>query len=127
MKVAEVRYTGRSRRHSRRGPSDERYRFQRTTSDSTDTTEDVHKVEDALYFERKGVFEVDWTPLGQLVKRTDGPLSEVEQALTQMGYRQKQQLAQSLGLKASGKEEELEERLKPEVERLQESMEEISR
>lgn len=124
MKVATVQYVGRSLHHSRRGPSDERYRFVRTTSGNSDSAVGVESVEDALYFERKGVFEVEWTPLGQLVRQTDGPVTEAESALANIGYRQKQKMAKSLGLKASGSEEELEERLKPEVEELQKVMEE---
>lgn len=123
MKVAEVRYTGRSRRHHRRGPSDEEYRWLRRTSGVADTVEEVQNLEDALYFAEKEVFDVEWTALGRLAKETEGPVTEAEAALQQIGYRQKQKVAKALGLNAGGSEDELEDRLEPEIERLQEHME----
>jgi hypothetical protein len=123
MKVAEVRYTGRGRRHSRRGPSDKRYSWQRTTTGQPDTVEEVDNVQDALYFAESGVFEVEWSPLGRLAKATEGPVTESEAALEQIGYRQKQKIAKSLGLKAGGSEDELDERIQPEIDRLKEQME----
>lgn len=126
MKVAEVTYVGRNRRHSRRGPSGERYSWLKRTSDVPDDTEEVTEVQDALAFDDVGVLSVEWTPLGELAKHTEGPADEAAAALAQMGYRAKQQVAKSLGVRADGTEEELEERLQPEVERLADTMEDIS-
>lgn len=125
MKVAEVYYVGRGRRHSRRGPTDQRYSWQRRSSDADadDRPAAVDNVEDALYFDELDVFRVEWSPVGKIVKNTEGPVSEAGEALQNMGYRQKQKLAKSLGIKADGKEEELNERLQPEVDRLKEQME----
>jgi hypothetical protein len=123
MKVAKVYYNGRSRRHSRRGPSDKRYSWQKTTSGVPEHPEVVDNVEDALYFEDNEIFDVQWTPLGEIAKKSEGPATEAEATLTHMGYREKQRLASALGLKASGKEEELTERLEPEVERLKQELE----
>ncbi|MFB6284587.1 MAG: hypothetical protein ABEK59_11790 [Halobacteria archaeon] len=123
MKVADVYYCGPSLRHSRRGPSDTRYSWQQTTSDVDDIPEEVENVEDAIAFEGRDNLEVDWTPLGQLAKSTKGPATKASKALESIGYRQKQKIAKSLGLKANSSEEELDEKLKPEVERLQDAME----
>lgn len=123
MKVAEVNYVGRSRRHSRTAPSGRRYRFTRTTSGNEDYGEAVEDVQDARYFERHSVFEVEWTPLGLLAKQTEGPVTEVEATLSSIGYRQKQRIAKALDVKAGGSEEELEERLKPAIKELQQQME----
>lgn len=123
MKVADVYWRGRGNRHSRRGPSDKRYTWQKTTSDVDDIPEEVHEVEDAQYFAEKGVFEVDWTPLGRLAKATEGHASKAESALSQIGYREKQRIAKAVGVRADGTESELEERLAPEIDNLREQME----
>lgn len=123
MKVADVYWRGRGNRHSRRGPSDKRYSWVSTTSDVDDIPAEVDEVQDAIYFADSDVFEVEWTPLGQLAKATEGAASSSAAALGQMGYRQKQKVAQSLGIRADGSEEELEERITPEVEELRKQME----
>lgn len=123
MLVAEVRYVGRQRRHSRRGPSDERYSWQRRTSGVPDKTVEVENVEDALYFDESDVFEVEWSPLGRIAKATESPVTDAQAALNQIGYREKQRIAKALGLNAGGTEDELEERIEPEIETLQEQME----
>lgn len=123
MKVAEVYYTGSTQRYSRRGPSDKRYNFQHTTSDVDDIPAVVENVEDALHFDDRPNFRVEWTPMGRVVKATEGPVSETEAALGQMGYRQKQRIAKSLGIRADGSEDELNDRIAPEVEKLKEQME----
>ena len=121
MKVAEVRYTGRKRRDRRRGPSGEEYHFHRSQEGATPLA--VSSVKDAEYFAETGVHDVEWTGLGEVVKSTDGPLTSVEAMLDDMVYQEKQRLASKLGTKASGKEEEIDERLKPRIEDLQEQME----
>lgn len=126
MKVATVYYDGRQRRHSRRGPSDERYHFSKGALGADDQPAHVESVKDALYFAGLENFEVEWTAVGrvaQLSQELESPAEGIEAMLTDMGYRQKQRLAKSLGLKAGGTEDELNERLKPEVERLQQQME----
>lgn len=123
MKVADVYYEGRSRRHSRRGPTDKRYSWLKTTSKVEDIPEEVEDVEDALHFEGVSVFRVEWTPLGRIAKEADGPVTETEAALQQVGYRTKQKLAKSLGLKADGSEDELDERIEPHIQELQQQME----
>lgn len=123
MLVAEVRYVGRQRRHSRRGPSDERYSWQRRTSGVPDKTVEVENVEDALYFDESDVFEVEWSPLGRIAKATESPVTDAQAALKQIGYREKQRIAKAFGLNAGGTESELEERIEPEIETLQEQME----
>lgn len=128
MNVATVYYTGRQRQHSRRGPSEERYHFAKGALGAPDQPADVDSVKDALYFARHDAFEVDWTAIGRVARMAselEGPASDIEAMLTEMGYRQKQQLAKSLGLNAGGSEDELEERLEPEVKRLQEQMEDL--
>lgn len=123
MKVAEVRYTGRGIRHSSRGPSDKRYSWVRRTSGVSDSVVEIHNVEDALYFDRKEAYDVEFTPLGHLAVKVEGPVNEAEAALAALGYREKQRIAKSLGINAGGTESELEERLEPEIERLKEQME----
>lgn len=126
MKVATVYYTGRQRRHSRRGPSGERYSFQTGQLGAPDSPATVDSVKDALYFEDVGVFEVDWSAIGRVAKASQSleePAGEIGSMLSDMGYRQKQKLAKSLGLKAGGSEEELDDRLRPEIEQLQNQME----
>lgn len=128
MKFADVYYEGRQMRHSRRGPSDQRYHFKRGTSDTKDIPARVDSVKDALYFARTEIFRVEWTAVGQVARASmelEAPASEIEAMLSDLGYRQKQRMAKRLGLNAGGKEEELDERLRPEIEQLQEQMEEI--
>lgn len=126
MKIATVYYEGRQRRHSRRAPSDQRYNFAKGSMGAPDTPADVRSVQDALYFDSEETFRVEWTPAGKVAKLAqglEGATDGIEAMLSEMGYRQKQRLAQSLGLSAGGSEEELTERLYPEVERLQDEME----
>ena len=127
MKIADVYYTGRGRRHSRRGPSGERYSFQRTTSDVEPLSNPVKSVQDAVFFAQSEVFEVEWTAMGRVARLSqslEGPATGVEAMLEELGYNEKQRLAKRLGLKAGGKEDELEERLRPEIEKLKQNMEE---
>lgn len=128
MKVATVYYEGRQRRHSRRGPSDERYHFAKGSRGAPDQPAEVESVKDALFFGRLDNFRVEWSAVGriaQLSQELERPADDIEAMLTEMGYRQKQRLAKSLGISAGGTEDELEDRLRPEVERLQQQMEEI--
>jgi hypothetical protein len=126
MKLATVYYTGDNRRHSRRGPSGERYNWSRGTHGASDTPASVESVKDALHFAGLDVFRVEWTGVGRVAKMSQAleePADGISSMLSDMGYRQKQALAKNLGLKAGGKEEELDARLRPEVEKLQEQME----
>lgn len=125
MKVAEVYYVGRGRRASRRGPSDERYNFRKTTSEAPDAPTPVHKVEDAIAFEDLAAFEVDWTPMGRLARATDGPSTSAQAALSDMGYRAKQEIAKAVGVKANQKEDKLDEELEGEITQLQSQMEQM--
>lgn len=125
MKVADVYYTGRSRHHTRRGPSDERYVFKRRTSGVEDLPAEVHNVEDAIYFAESDEFDVQWTAVGELAKRTEGPVEDAKAALSEMAYRQKQKVAKALGVKANKSEDELDEALAPEIERLEQQMENL--
>lgn len=127
MKIATVYYEGPGRRLNRRGPSDERYTFSKGQFGAPDIPAEVYSVEDALQFARSDNFRVEWSPMGRIAKLSqslDAPATEIGAMLSEMGYRQKQNLAKKLGLKAGGTEEELEERLKPEVEELRARMEE---
>jgi len=127
MKVATAYYTGPQRSHNRRGPSGQQYHFSKGAKGAPDVPAEVDSVKDALYLDERGVFDVEWTAIGQVVrlsKSLESPADEIEAMLSDMGYRQKQKLASNLGLKAGGKEDELDERLRPEVERLQAQMEE---
>lgn len=126
MRIAEVYYVGRSRRHSRRAPSGERYSFLQGQRGAEDVPASVESVKDAVYFANSEAFEVKWTAAGHIAKLSqelEKPVEEIGAMLGGMTYREKQRLAKSLGLKAGGAEEELDERLKPEIEKLQTSME----
>lgn len=128
MKLADVYYTGPGRHKQRRGPSGERYRFTVGSNGAPDVPAPVESVRDAIYFAEHDVFRVEWTPLGRVAKASttlEGPASGVDAMLDEWGYRTKQQLAKSLGLNAGGSEEEIEDRLGPEIERLQKQMEEL--
>lgn len=128
MKIADVYYEGHGRRHSRRAPSDERYNFQKGQRGAPDRPAEVHSVKDALYFARNETFRVEWTAAGKVAEvsqELEAPANEIGAMLSDMGYRRKQQLAKQLGLSAGGKEDELDERLRPEIEQLQQSMEDF--
>lgn len=128
MKVADVYYEGRSLRHSRRGPTDERYHFSKGQGGVPDSPAPVESITDAMYFDATEDFRVEWTALGHVARQSqalDAPTTGIESMLTDMGYRQKQKLAKRLGIKAHGTEDELTERLEPEMKRLQEQMENL--
>lgn len=126
MKVAEVYYTGPGMHKTARAPSDEQYTMSKGSRGAPDSSASAESVRDALYFDGKDNYRVEWTTIGQVAQHADGlesPADGIGAMLNDMGYRAKQRLAKSLDLKASGSEDELDERLRPEVERLQRQME----
>lgn len=125
MKVASVTYTGRMGRHHRQVKATGNRFTWRRNADGSVSSVTVEDIEDALYFESRNAFDVEWTPLGRLAKSAEGPVDDIQSSLSDMSYRAKQEIAKALGLKASGKEEEIEERIRPEIERLQQQMEEL--
>lgn len=119
MKYAEVNYDGPMRTAQRRGPSGESYHFTANSSDSTTTT-DVESLEDALMFAKQDVFNVSWTPQGEVARRVGPRAQDAHGVLTELSYTQKQKLVSTLNLDVAGnsKEEELEEALEPVVEEM---------
>ena len=119
MKYAEVNYDGPMRTAQRRGPSGEMYHFTANSSDSATTT-DVESLEDALMFAKQDVFNVDWTPQGEVARRVGPRAQDAHSVLTELSYTQKQKLVSTLNLDVAGnsKEEELEEALEPVVEEM---------
>lgn len=122
-KIAEVRYTGSMRSHTRRGPSGEQYRLYNTPH-TDDKWEPVYEVVDAHAFEDADVLDFRWTGMGKVLSELDGPASETEAMLEQLGYRAKRRIAKRLGLEFDGnpKEAQLDEALEPELDDLQEAM-----
>lgn len=115
MKIADVTYTGNMRTMRTTGASGEVYRFKNPLGGDPRPI-NLESIEEAKYFERKGdVYEVEWTVLGLLAKSAKPPVD----ALTDLGYRQKQKIAKRFDVKANQKEDELEEELKPYVEELE--------
>lgn len=119
MKVAEVTYVGPMQYAYPKPPSGEDYRIWSGSSVP------VHNVDDAQFFdEEKGeIYEVDWTAQGRLMSEVKDDVSDAKEALKSLGYRQKQTLAKSFGIKANQTEDELEEELQEVAEELQEDME----
>ena len=108
MNVAKVRYVGRSRIHSRRGPSGETYNFKRGE------WVEVADLDDAKRFERGRNIEVEWTVRGKLYAHGLDVL--------EWGYQKKRSLASELDLAFDGQpdEDELEESLEEHIRELQE-------
>lgn len=94
MKVAEARYTGRTRRQSHRGPSGERYRF-RVTGDHTVAVESLR---DAHHLDDLRNVELEWTARGRLLAYGEDVLDE--------GYQLKRSLASALDLDFDGQPDE---------------------
>lgn len=122
MKIADVTYTGKKTYARYRGPSGERYVFASGTPTGTATVT-VESYVDAKKFESCGGYEVNWSKFGQTVNSAGGSVGSVSQTLSEMVYQQKQTLAASLGMSGKGSEEDLDERLRPAIEELQEEME----
>lgn len=119
MKYAQVTYHGPMRSHHRRGPSGETYHWTANSSDSS-TVVDVESLADAQAFERQDVFDVRWTPQGEVARRVGPRAQDAHTVLTELSYTQKQKLVSALDLDVAGnsKEEELEEALEPVVEEM---------
>lgn len=118
MKVATVRYTGRVRNQSSQGPSGKRYNFGGAGEASVET------VGDALHFERRPNYEVDYTARGQLMNLVRGDVEDVGEAVSEIEYNVKRTLASELDLEIdSRKESVLEEALTKQAESLKSYME----
>lgn len=119
MKIAEVTYTGTMRTQTARG-----YRFKSPSSRNRLPT-DVDSVSDAEWFETQDVYDVEWTPQGKLARQVGDQVSSAQEALEQLGYRQKQRLVKAweVNVKANAGEEELDEALEPVAEEMVKEME----
>jgi len=119
MKLAKVRYTGPMRSHMRKGVEGKLYKFSKPTGTESRWVP-VENIDDALEFANQDVFDVEWTPQGEIARRVGRQVSSARDALTELSYRQKQRLTTSLGLEVAGnsKEEELDDALQPAVEEM---------
>ena len=123
MKYAEVTYTGRMRKNTYRPPG-------KTTPDGMTFTHGVPKsvesLEVAEWLESKSQFDVEWTARGRVARQLVGDeYDSIEEMWSDWGYRAKQQLAKSFGIKANQSEEDLESELENEVQELQSQMERL--
>lgn len=120
MIVAEVKYTGTMRSQFARG-----YKFSYPSGQSGPIPTDIYSVEDAEWFERQDVYEVEWTSQGKLARKIGGHVDNAKEALEQLGYRQKQKLvkAYEVNIRANAGEEELDEALEPIAEEMVKQME----
>lgn len=126
MKYAEVTYTGPMTSNTVHGPSNESYRFRNPMGGSPRPTT-IEDVDDALFFERQGdPYTVEWSTQGKLAKKLGGPVSDVKEALSDVGYHEKKRLAKAFGVKPEAShptQEELDAELEPVVEDLKHQME----
>lgn len=109
MKIAKVRLTASGIRYNTHTVPTTRndYKFRKYTGSQVAWTA-VDNVEDAAYFDEHQSFAVEWTPVGLLTRAYDSAASSVHEALSKLGYREKQQLAKERGIKANQSEEKLE-------------------
>ncbi len=117
MKYADVTYTGPMKHHRHKTETGNWYEF------NHERPVPVGSVEDAEMFAGLEPFTVEWTIHGQLARQVGDEVGSVSEALSTFGYRQKQSLAKTLGIKANQSEEDLEEELQEEVDSLQEVVE----
>ena len=120
MKVADVAYEGPMRHQNYRcGETGNRYTFKRGQPRGVESLEDARE-----FASHPNTFDVDWTAHGFILRETDekSPDNLLER-ISEYGYRKKQELAKSLGIKANQKEEELQEELEEQVESLQKQLE----
>lgn len=117
MKVADVTYEGPMRLHRHRCSSGVTYKFQ------SDREVAVSDISDAEEFANITTYDVDWTVHGELLRHSDGTVADAMEAVKSFGYRKKQSLAKSFGIKANQSEEKLEKELKEEVRELQDAAE----
>jgi hypothetical protein len=125
MKYAEVRYTGPMNSKNVRGPSGETYRLTNPMG-GTPSPVGVSSMRDLAHFERNGsVYDVDWTPTGEIARRLKDPVKSAADVLTEVGYHEKKRIAKALGAETSSHptQEELNEELEPVVQDLQRQME----
>lgn len=115
MKVAEARYVGPMRSHSRQAPSGERFSFSRYPDNPEAEWVAVTDAETAQYLAEQSSIEVRWKPLGRLRAAGEDAVSAIEE----MSYNAKQRMVGEDGFdldvagNASG--EELEEALQEHV------------
>lgn len=120
MKVAEVTYEGPMRRQNYRcGATGNRYTFKRGNPFG------VESLEDARHFaSNSNTFDVDWTAHGYILRESDEKTPDgLVKTIREFGYRKKQELAKSLGIKANQEEEKLQEEIEEQVESLQKQLE----
>lgn len=86
---------------------------------------DVSSLDDLRYFERRTEYDVSPTVRGKFYAKLVGENESPEDVLSDMGYRAKQSLAKSLGIKANQSDEELTQELEKEVDALKKQMEEL--
>lgn len=124
MKLAEVRYVGPMRSHQRRGPSGEQYKFRNPMGGDARPVA-VDSLRDAQALADNDVFDVSWTPQGEVAKRLGGSVQTATTALKDISYRKKQKLVTALDadVKGNAPESELEAALEPMVEELVTEME----
>lgn len=115
MKIADVVYEGPMRSHNYRcDGTGNRYVFKRGREVGVDSIKDARE-----FASHPNVFDVSWTAHGMLIREADGSVENAVETMREFGYRQKQRLAKSLGIKANQAEEDLEEELEEQVESLQ--------
>lgn len=117
MKVAEVVYGGPMTPHVYRTPRGERYRF------VPGRPEPLESLEDAEWFKQQDGFDVEWTVHGDVLRTAGGSIDDLQAYLQDVGYREKQKLAQLVGIKANQSDEELTAELEDAVDDLQATIE----
>jgi hypothetical protein len=125
MKYAEVKYSGPMQSKTVRGPSGEQYSLSNPMGGSP-IPKDVGSLEDLRFFESQNVYEVDLTARGELASAVSGPVESAKDALSDIGYYDKKDLAGSLGVELESSHptgEEIDEELEAVVEELQTQME----
>lgn len=123
MKYAKATYRGPMRMNTYRVPGDD---GKRGWTFTCGVPEEVTSLESAEWLQEQEQFTVEWTVQGRAVRAlTRDQYDTPAEMLTEWSYRAKQRLAKSFGIKANQAEEELEEELQDEVERLQTQMENL--
>lgn len=123
MKYATATYRGPMRMNTYRVPG---YNEKSGWTFTCGVPEAVESLESAEWLAGQEQFVVEWTIQGRAVRRlTRDEYDTPAEMLSDWGYRAKQQLAKSFGIKANQSEDELEEELEEEVERLQTQMENL--
>lgn len=113
MNLAKVRYNGPMTSQRYRGPSGEVYNFKNPMGGKSRPLT-VENVEDVRTFDNNDAYDVNWTVLGRIATSTKEPV----EALRDMGYRKKQQLAKQFDIRANQSADSLEDELQPHVEEL---------